>query len=158
MRTSSAVIIGTLLMLGSSTALAGTTSVTFPMVASTFQTLQTLTCPPGKATLKSSKKEGANGLEIVIKVKKIKGVPAPIQARVEVALAIGTAGMCQLYTTLATVDNGDLSLDLTGTDIGFPEQPEGTMVRPCNLIRLYQNGVGGNELLVSTLGAGSDPD
>jgi hypothetical protein len=69
------------------------------------------------------------------------------------------ASSSNLYTfSPVQVADGTLKVTVTATQLGFPELAEGSMVRPCNVVRLYEFGNSGNELLVSTLGAGSDPD
>lgn len=153
------VVAGAVLLLAAGTATAGT-SVSFPLVPSTLQTLQSLTCKSGKATLKSSNKEGANGFTVRLKVRKIEGAGS-ITGRVQIALALGgsVTAVCDLYNfSPVTVADGDLDIELTGTQFGVPEQTEGTLIRPCNVIRITDMANPGNELLVSTLNSGSDPD
>jgi hypothetical protein len=154
-----------LLFVASGVAEARTTFVTMPFVPSTMQTGQTITSKPGKVTMRSSKKTGANGFEITIIVKGIEGAGPPpgITGRLQATLGIGTnfdaCDNAVFYNfSPVQVADGKLILKLTAADIGFPELPEGTVVRPCNLFRISELGNGTNELFVSTLGSGSDPD
>ena len=164
-RTTRGLVAAALLLVTSAIAEAGTTFVSMPFVPSTMQTGQTITSKPGKVTMRSSKKTGANGFEIKIAVKGIEGAgPAPgITGRLQATLGIGaTFDACDnaVFYNFSPIQvaDGKLTLTLTATDIGFPELPEGTVVRPCNLFRISELGNSPNELFVSTLGMGSDPD